>query len=306
MIRIGSRPSKLAIAQTQLFVSELKARFPEKEFEIVQITTSGDNKQKLEKVQRDKKDWIVELEESVLSGAIDLALHSAKDVPVTVAEGTSLIPVLNRATPNDVFIGRLSNEKRLRLSELSANAVIGTASFRRRAQILIERPELQIQEFRGNVTSRINKLDESVNLAGIILAAAGLERLGMNLEQFEILPADQILPACCQGILTVQIDSSRQDLATMLGTLSPLETQASFLAERECIRVLEADCHSAVACFSKVSASELEITAKVFGHISLKKIEAKLSGHISEAESLGHKLALLLLENGAQSLLRES
>ncbi len=305
MIKIGSRPSKLAVTQSRLFLSALKAAVPQHDYEIIEVKTTGDQKQALSNVARDKKDWIVELEEAIINGDIDLALHSAKDVPYEVSDKTIVLPVMQRAAANDVFIGKMQDGKRLRFSDLQNGDCIGTASLRRQAQIKLANNNFEVSELRGNVTSRIEKLDQNPDLQGIVLAAAGLGRLGMNLEEFELFPVETMLPAACQGILAAHCSTERKDILEMLSKLVDSDTNAQFLAERAFIRGLKADCHSAVSCFSQVKDGKLSINAKVFGRKSLKLLSEKALTDPDNAEEAGLQLSEKLITQGARELLDE-
>lgn len=311
-IKVGTRPSALALTQTQIAIDQLALRFPEIDFEKVIISTSGDSKQTAStSVQRDKRDWIEELELALLKGEIDLAVHSAKDVPFDVSSDTKIQSVMNRADCRDIFIGRkkdphdqAKSPARISFTELPQKATIGTSSLRRRAQLLILRPDLQIKELRGNVPTRIAKLDNfESGYDGIVLASAGLQRLGICTESMDLVPTELMLPASAQGILCVQYRSDRVDLSEMAQSISNPDTEAALLAERSTVRCLEADCASAVAVNAYVAAEKIAIIAKVFSHCGSEFIEQKISGERYEAEKLGIELGKRLLAQGARQLL---
>ena len=310
-LRIGTRPSQLALAQTEMVINSLKAKLPELEFETVIIKTSGDSKQsEANNIIRDKRDWIEELEQAILREAIDLAVHSGKDVPYDISEKTILHSVLDRADPRDIFIGRLKidgnkilNQNRLIFTELPQGARVGTCSLRRRAQLLILRPDLKIEDLRGNVPTRLRKLDSDSSYDGIVLASAGLIRLGNSLEGMDVIPPELMLPASAQGILTVQFKKDREDLTEWIKKISLKNTEACLFAERSAIRCLEADCASAVAIHAKTHGDNLEVKGRVFSYDGEEFIEALSMGPISKSEELGRELGLALLKKGAKKLL---
>ncbi len=305
-LRVGTRPSKLAITQTTIVINALSQHLPGVEIETVVIRTSGDLKQDISNpVVRDKRDWIQELETAILEDRIDLAVHSGKDVPYDISNVTKIASVLERADVRDIFIGKRQGAKRLRFSDLPMGATIGTASLRRRAQLLLLRPDLEIIDLRGNVTTRVAKLDGDSKFSGIILAAAGLERLGISLESMELLSTENMLPASAQGILTVQYQKKRAEIAELLIKLRSMATEAELLAERAAIRCLGADCASAVAVFAKISDTNLKICGRVFSRSSPEFIEAEASGLMSESELLGTQVGEALLAQGAKRLLSE-
>lgn len=305
-LRVGTRPSKLALAQTSTVIGELSIKFPDFEFETVVIKTSGDSKQTLVgEISRDKRDWIEELEKAILEESIDFAIHSGKDVPYDISTQTSIHSVLTRADPRDVFIGKaISQNSRKSFVELAQGATVGTASLRRRAQLLILRPDLVIQDLRGNVPTRINKLDSEAKYDGIVLAAAGLDRLDIPTLGMDLIPAELMLPASAQGILSVQYRKDRNDIEQYIKTISCVKTQACLLAERSAVRCLEADCSSAVAVYAQVIDDKLEVIGKVFSHSGSDFIEASARGQIGSAEILGDKLGKNLLAKGAKELIR--
>lgn len=312
-IRVGTRPSQLALSQTAMFIEALSRLLPETTLETITIKTTGDSKQNSDNISaRDKRDWIEELEQAILEEKIDIAVHSGKDVPYQISEGTTLMSVLDRADPRDVFIGKLTqkdcydNEARIKFKELPQGARIGTASLRRRAQLLILRPDLKVIELRGNVPTRINKLDSKLDYDGIILAAAGLIRLGTSIQNLEPISSDSMLPASAQGILTVQYNKNRQDLAEILNKISFQQTENALKAERAVVRCLNADCSSAVAVYAQMLNQELKVQARVFSSSKQEFIEANAIGPSSEAEKLGILVGDELLSKGAKKLLYSS
>jgi len=308
-LRIGTRGSPLALMQTELVVSALeKAAEGILSVEVVKLKTLGDRKQgTAEAGHGDKKDWIYELELAVLDGSVDLALHSGKDVPSDFEKGTSLLPVLRRANPCDAFIGRLNPQtgKRLTFDELPTAVKVGTASLRRRAQMLRLRPDLTVIEHRGNVATRIKKMEASDDIYGIVLACAGLERLGETIERDTFAP-DRLTPAINQGTLVAQFKSGREDLNTLLDKIVDSDTLTAWTAERACVSVLDADCKSAVSIYAVVDNREIDLIGRVLTPDGAKCIEEKRRGTLVSAHQLGLEVGKALLAGGADELLEES
>jgi len=306
-IKIGTRGSKLALVQTNLVADAIRANGAE--VELVEISTVGDRKQgTVQASKSDKRDWIHDLELAVLEGSIDLAVHSGKDVPAEIAEETLLLPVLERANPFDAFIGKLSPEsgKRLKFSEVSQGATIGTASLRRQAQIKKIRPDLNVVEHRGNVPTRLQKLEDSDLLSGIVLACAGLERLGYQDLGYEQFDGEVMLPAINQGTLCVQCRKDNKDLTTILRAIADPSGQPAFEAERGCVSKLEADCDSAISIFATVKEDKVELKARLLVPDGTQCIEVSESGHVSEAFKVGEIVGQKLIDGGANQLLEES
>lgn len=308
--KIGTRGSGLALAQIELVKTALSKSCPEHSFEGVVIKTSGDRKQGTAQAGNgDKRDWMHDLELAVLSGEIDFTIHCGKDIPAVYSEETALATVLERPHPLDVFIGKFqSNGSRLRFSELPTGASVGTASLRRGAQLLRYRSDLRICEHRGNINTRLRKLDESNSLSGIILAEAGVRRLSdfKDLE-FEALPPEIVLPAVNQGTLVGQFLSDRSDIRSILSTIQVLEVEEIFQAERACVEALDGDCHSAVGIYGVLRGeSDITLTGRVLSVDGTNCLEETITGTRSDARSLGIALGDSLLQGGAHDLLCEA
>ncbi|NBW40568.1 hydroxymethylbilane synthase [bacterium] len=308
---LGSRGSALALAQVELFSNAFLAAHSEDELELLVVKTTGDKKQETpEAAISDKREWIHELELGVAEGTLDIALHSGKDVPCDIHEETVLVPVLSRENPNDLFIGKFCSDRgrRVLFSELEEGAVVGTASLRRQAQVKRLRGDLRLIDVRGNVQTRVKKLDDgNMELGGIILAAAGVHRMGSELVvKGEVFSADQMLPAVNQGMLCVQVRRDRLALIDQLGTLAPERDTACFFAERAVAKILEGDCHSAVSIFASAveQNNEVSLRAEVYDQSSLRTLRASGSGVLQEAEEIGRRVGEQLLSQGATELLR--
>lgn len=305
-IRIGTRGSDLALKQTRMVIGALLAQYPHLECEIIEIKTSGDKKQGTERAQfGDKKDWVYELELALLSDTIDIAVHSAKDVPGNTEPGLALLPVLTRATPNDIFIGKKdASGIRLKFADLPAGAFVGTSSLRRKAALLLHRRDLKIIDHRGNVPTRLRKLEESTELSGIILAAAGVERLGiLSSDDYEKIHTETMVPSANQGILVVQLREGDTEHRTMLESLSHEALRAAFTAERNCAHTLGGDCNSAIGVFGEIQNGDLKLYGTVYHPQGQRAIQESILGSITDAERLGKSLAAKLLNQGAAVLL---
>lgn len=306
-IRIGTRGSKLALAQAELMRDTLLRVHPALEVEFVTIVTSGDRKQGTPLAESgDKKDWVLEIELAVLRGEIDLAAHSSKDVPVGIEPGTVLFPAGGRGNPRDAFVSREGLKKGVVSPFLSvrAGARVGTASLRRRAQLLRLRPDLEVVAVRGNVPTRIEKLRSSADLDGIVLACAGLDRLGLDALVREEFSIRDVVPAVGQGMLLAQYKEDREDIRGLLERTAVEEDVAAWRAERAVIEVLEADCRSAVGVYAYVEGNSVTVIARVLSHDGSIWIEDRAKGDAGVAGQLGQELGERLVNKGALEILR--
>lgn len=255
-VRIGTRKSKLALAQTEMFANALKKRFDDIDTEIVCISTKGDKiLDKPLAMIGGKGVFISELENALLSGAADMAVHSAKDLPLELAYGLEISSALNRGNYRDVLVTRknepIKNEEKF---------IVGTGSLRRRGFIKKQYPLVQIKDIRGNVDTRINKLINK-EYDAIILAAAGLERLSLyNSEKYDVTPFEysDFLPAPCQAIVVAE-SKTGSAISERLKEISHTETMLEFETERQIPKLLNADCGMPVGAFSKVTNGKIEL-----------------------------------------------
>lgn len=305
-LRIGSRGSPLALAQTEKFIMLLKSQDPALDAEIVIIKTAGDLRQGLEYLPgcSDKQDWIRGLDTALLNKEIDCAVHSGKDVPVDIHPATSVQPVGPRANPLDVFIPQ--KNLNLKFNNIPKGALIGTASLRRRSQLLNYRSDLKVTDHRGNVGTRLEKLYANKDMAGIILAAAGLQRLNITDLNYEILSKELVLPAVCQGIVFVQYLNENQAFKFLADKFNEPAVNAAFIAERETLRILKADCHSALGIFAETSGSQITLYGRVLTEDGGTKLEAQASGEMSHPKLLSQQVAEQLIGSGAAKILSES
>ena len=259
-IRIGTRKSKLALAQTELVISEIKRAFPETETEVVCVTTKGDRVTDipLEKLGGNGV-FVKEIEQLLLDGRIDIAVHSAKDLPVKLASGLAVSGVLKRGNPRDMLILRNGAE----IDEKAA-LNIGTGSLRRRQNLSFLYPNVRFSDIRGNVDTRLKKLADG-EFDGIILACAGVERLGADLGGFRTICFDveQFLPAACQAIIAVECRQNSPS-ERVVKAISDKDTMLCYETEKEVLRLLGADCGTPVSAYAQLHGSEITLTASLF------------------------------------------
>lgn len=279
-IIIGTRSSRLALLQCYQAIADIQDVSKNTLDELIDaeyklIITTGDAKQGTpEAGQLNKNAWIDKIEEALLDGSIDVAVHSGKDVPKNIASGTKLIAIGKRNIPFDVFIGKKSQNGRVRFSSLR-NANIGTSSLRRQLFLKKHSESFNTQEHRGNVPTRIRKLDESDTLDGIILAAAGLRRLNVDVD-YEQLNQDIIVPSALQGTLVAQIREDDERLESILSRVADNDTTLSFIIERDISERLGADCDSCVGIYAYIDDVSLNliisaISPKSFEQVTLTK-----------------------------------
>lgn len=253
---IGTRSSKLALQQSQLVQKKLQQLAPEFEFEIKKISTEGDRKRNKQLSELATSGlFIRDLEIALLTGKIDLAVHSFKDLPTILPEQLKIGGIIERANPLDVLAG--STQK---LADLPSGARLGTGSLRRKSQLLAYRPDLKIIPIRGNIETRLNKIKE-VNLAGVILAAAGLERLNLTEEITEYISPGICLPAARQGAIAVEIKKDSKQLQELLKAAEDEQIAIPVWAEQQFLKKMNAGCHAPLACYARLEAEQLVITA---------------------------------------------
>ncbi len=285
-IRIGTRTSKLALTQVAE-VHLLLADFLENsQIEIVPITTSGDKIQDRNLADIGGKGlFIKELEEALIQNKIDIAIHSAKDVPPFLHESTELVAFTPRLDARDCFISKKFNS----LKDLPKGAIVGTSSARRKAILLRLRPDLKIVNFRGNVDTRLNKI-ENEDVDAAVLAACGLERIGKEHLIKQIIEKDSMLPAGGQGALAIQIRKSDKKIAELLEKINDPKTQIEVKTERSFLRELGASCATPVAAHACELNNKLYLTTTIFDYDGSEVFETTSEGKF-DLES-GIKLGL--------------
>ena len=292
-IRVGTRGSNLALIQTNWAIDRLKEKFPEVEFEVKIIKTKGDKilHLSLDKIG-DKGLFVKEIESQLLEGEIDLAVHSMKDMPAEVVEGLKFAAVPKREDPRDVIILR---EGLNSFDELPIGATIGTGSKRRKYQLLRKRPDLNIVPIRGNIETRISKI-ESENLDGIVLAASGVIRADLEEKITEFLPVDLMIPAPAQGALALEIRENDEELEKMIDAIKDEISQIQTDAERSYLARIDGSCHIPMGAYCEVDGEKLTLTG-IFGDEDGEKITvASLEGDRDNPKELGSNLAKLVLE----------
>ena len=292
-IRVGTRGSNLALIQTNWAIDRLKEKFPEVEFEVKIIKTKGDKilHLSLDKIG-DKGLFVKEIESQLLEGEIDLAVHSMKDMPAEVVEGLKFAAVPKREDPRDVIILR---EGLNSFDELPIGATIGTGSKRRKYQLLRKRPDLNIVPIRGNIETRISKI-ESENLDGIVLAASGVIRADLEEKITEFLTVDLMIPAPAQGALALEIRENDEKLEKMIDAIRDEVSQIQTDAERSYLAGIDGSCHIPMGAYCEVNGDNLTLTG-IFGDEDGEKITvASLEGDRNNPKELGSNLAKLILK----------
>lgn len=292
-IRVGTRGSNLALIQTNWAIDRLKEKFPEVEFEVKIIKTKGDKilHLSLDKIG-DKGLFVKEIENQLLEGEIDLAVHSMKDMPAEVVEGLKFAAVPKREDPRDAIILR---EGLNSFDELPIGATIGTGSKRRKYQLLRKRPDLNIVPIRGNIETRISKI-ESENLDGIVLAASGVIRVDLEEKITEFLPVDLMIPAPAQGALALEIRENDEELEKMIDAIKDEISQIQTDAERSYLAGIDGSCHIPMGAYCEVDGEKLTLTG-IFGDEDGEKITVvSLEGDRDNPKELGSNLAKLVLK----------
>lgn len=292
-VRVGTRGSNLALIQTNWAIDRLKEKFPDVEFEVKVIKTKGDKilHLSLDKIG-DKGLFVKEIESQLLEGDIDLAVHSMKDMPAEVVKGLKFAAVPKREDPRDVIILRDGIEK---FEELPMGATIGTGSKRRKYQLLRKRPDLNIVAIRGNIETRISKI-QSENLDGIVLAASGVIRAGLEDKITEYLPIELMIPAPAQGALALEIRENDEKLENMINYIKDEISQIQIDAERSYLAGIDGSCHIPMGAYCEVNGEKLTLTG-IFGDEDGKKVTvASLDGTKDNPKELGYRLAKVILE----------
>ena len=301
-VRIATRKSALALWQAEHVAARLRAMSDVTEVELLPMSTKGDEilDRSLQKIGG-KGLFIKELEIAMQRGDADIAVHSMKDVPAEMPAGFCLASTLERANPADALVSR----DHIKFADLPKGARIGSSSLRRQAQLRMLRPDLQVEPLRGNVNTRLAKL-EAGEFDAIILAAVGLQRLGLEQHITEEFSPRQMLPATAQGVLGIECLEERADLRELLGQLTHGPTAQTTLAERTVARSLQASCQSPVATFAEIDDGELRIRGLAAMPDGSESIRDSIQGAPGDAASLGDQLAQRMLANGAGELLERA
>jgi hydroxymethylbilane synthase len=301
-IRIATRKSELALWQAGHAADALR-RLPQVSgVELVPLTTRGDRI-----LDRDLSDvggkglFVKELEVAMADGDADIAVHSMKDVPAELPAGFCIAALLERADPFDALVSM----KARGIAELAAGAVDGSSSLRRHAQLKALRPDVEVRPLRGNVNTRLRKLDDG-EYDAILLACAGLERLGLADRIRERISPERMLPASAQGVIGIECLDERSDLRTLLGRLNHAPTELTTTAERSVARYLGASCQSPLASYAVIEGDRLTLTALVASVDGKTLLRERVAGAVADAEALGARVGQRLLARGAADLLHET
>ena len=298
---IASRESALAMWQALHIQTRLQALYPSCDVQILGMTTTGDQilDSPLSRIGG-KGLFVKELEMALADGSADLAVHSMKDVPMNLPEGFAMAATGEREDPRDAFVSNNFSS----LEDLPHGSIVGTSSLRRQSQIQARFPNLKIESLRGNVQTRLRKLDEG-QYAAIILAAAGLIRLGLSNRIRQFISPVLSIPAVGQGALGIEINASRTDLIDILAPLNHLDTQLCVEAERGFSRALAGSCTVPLGAYAVRNGNNINMTGFVASVDGKQILREKASGSINDAEAIGKTLAAKLIARGADKILAE-
>jgi hydroxymethylbilane synthase len=300
-LRIATRKSPLALWQAEHVRVHLQQLHPGLQVELVTMSTQGDRvlDSPLAKIGG-KGLFVKELEQGMLAGRADIAVHSMKDVPVELPEGLEIAAILEREDPRDAFVSNRFGA----LSELPQGARVGTSSLRRQCQLRAVRPDLEILDLRGNVNTRLAKLDAG-DYDAIVLASAGLKRLGMAQRITRALEPEDMLPAIAQGVIGIECRSDDMAVKALIEPLNHAVTGLRTQAERAMNATLAGGCQAPVAGFSTITGERIELRGLVGWPNGSAIVRGEISGPAAEAAALGVQLARELLERGARPILDE-
>ncbi|MUL38690.1 hydroxymethylbilane synthase [Gloeocapsopsis dulcis] len=303
-IRIGSRKSQLALVQTYWVQEQLQKAFPDRTFEVHTMSTQGDKilDVALAKIG-DKGLFTKELEVGMLQHEIDFAVHSLKDLPTNLPEGLMLGVVSEREDPADALVVH-EKHKDKQIDTLPEGAVVGTSSLRRLAQLRHHFPHLSFKDIRGNLNTRLAKLDAG-EYDAIILAVAGLRRLGMGDRVHQVLPAEVSLHAVGQGALGIECRTDDTEVLSLIKAIEHVPTRDRTLAERAFLRDLEGGCQVPIGVNTQLEGDTLTLTGIVASVDGTRFVKDTVTGNVSNAEQIGTELAQLLRQQGAQTILEE-
>ncbi|HHG73554.1 MAG TPA: hydroxymethylbilane synthase [Persephonella sp.] len=300
-IRIGTRKSKLALWQANHIADQLKKHYPDIQVELVKIVTKGDKILDVPLAKVGGKGLFVkEIEEAMLRNEIDIAVHSLKDVPTYFPEGLGLVAITKREDPRDAFL----SVKYSSIDEMPEGSVLGTSSLRRKAQITQKRKDLKIEDLRGNVDTRIRKLEEG-RYDGIILAYAGLKRLGLQDRVKQIFETDYMIPAVAQGFLGIEARLDDEKTREIVSVLNHKESEIRAKAERAFLKTLEGGCQVPLAGYSEIKNGRIRITGFVSDLEGKRVFKDSIEGSVEQPEKIGIELANRLLDMGAREVLEE-
>ena len=300
IIRIATRKSKLALWQAN-HVSNLLKKLPEiEDVELLPLSTKGDQilDQNLQKIGG-KGLFIKELEYAILQNKADIAVHSMKDLPVLLQEELFIAAVLKRESPFDCLVSK----KKLKLAELESGSLVGSSSLRRQSQILKLRPDLRVKNLRGNVNTRIDKL-ESGDYDAIILAKAGLDRLELSGEISQTFSTAEMLPAAAQGVIGIECLRQKEEIIDIVSRINDFETEVTTICERSVNSALFADCHSPIGSYATYANGKCRLESIVISPDGSVEARDSVTGCANNAKELGLELADRLKKIGAIEILK--
>jgi len=299
-IKIGTRSSKLALYQSNLVKEKLSILYPNLNISLVEIKTKGDKIQDRNLDRSiDKGFFVKEIQDQLKNGKIDIAVHSLKDLPVENYQNDFKSVILKRGTHNDVFISR--NKKKL--SDFDHTLKIGTSSLRRKAQLLSINSNLRVDDIRGNVDTRISKMLES-KYDGLVMAAAGIERLGLQEYITDYFDTEQMLPAPGQGAISVEVKKKNNEIIDLISKINDDETNLTTHYERSFMNELGGGCNSPIGAYSFISNKKKKITGSILSLDGKKVYKNSLEMDINNDSNIGKLLAYKLIESGADKLLK--
>jgi hydroxymethylbilane synthase len=301
-IRIATRKSELALWQAAHAADRLRCLPGVSVVELVPLTTRGDRILDRELSAIGGKGlFIKELEMAIRDGTADIAVHSMKDVPAEMPDGFCIGALLRRGNPFDALVSTGDAA----IADLPRGAVVGSSSLRRQAQLKALRPDVDVQPLRGNVNTRLAKLDRG-DYDAIVLACAGLERLGLDRRIGEQISPERMLPATAQGVIGIECAAARHDLKNVLALLNHAATEATTVAERSVAAYLDASCHSPLASYAVIEEYVVTLTALVASVDGRTLLRQQVSGPAADAATLGSRVGKKLMELGADKLLHEA
>lgn len=290
-IVVGTRGSKLALTQTNWVIEQLKKNYPSIEFEVKIIKTKGDLIQNvsLDKIG-DKGLFVKEIEQQLLDKQIDIAVHSMKDMPSSLPEGLKFAGIPKREDPRDVLVLKDGYKS---LEDLPKGAKVGTGSKRRKYQLLNHRPDLEIVPIRGNIDTRIRKIQDE-NLDAVVLAASGLLRAGFEEKIGYYIPENIMIPAPAQGALAIEIRKNSPEIEEVINSLSHKETEIQVMAERGFLDGINGSCHIPIGAYCTVNGDNINLVGLYGNEEGTKLITKTIEGKVSEAREVGLELAKLV------------
>jgi hydroxymethylbilane synthase len=297
VIRVGTRGSRLAIAQTEIALAALRRVHPGVGFEIVTISTKGDVDKRPLFTMDEKGIFEKEVNEAVRKGEVDFAVHSLKDVPSDLSDDLIVACIPKRASPNDVLV----NDKGQKLKELAPGSTVGTSSLRRAVQLAKQRPDLEVRPIRGNVETRVKKVING-EYGAVVLAEAGLTRIGMKDVIVERFGVRDFAPAPGQGAIAIVCRRNDKTLISMLKQIEDPRSRAEVFAERALIKKVEGGCRFPLGAVALTNGDKITLYASVFSADGARNIKVKKVGKASEPEKLGEKVAGMLIKQGAMEM----